>query len=174
MPVGWCSSPHVRNSGQMHGIPVVGVSPRFTTQDCSGCGERIVKRLFARTHVCTQCGLLLDRDANAALNILESGRAGPSGANVGGCAERRVRSPRLEPWGACHNVPDPTIHYMRYAERGFLPPAGPVNSAPGICRVQNCKNPVTWSRALASPSRHTVVEGTSHGRQWRRSNRLAR
>ena len=39
--------------------------------------------------------LILDRDENATLNSLESGRAGPSGANVGGCTERRLRSPAL-------------------------------------------------------------------------------
>src|SRR5262249_12851181 len=30
------------------------------------------------------------------------GRAGPSGVNVGRWAERSLRSPWLEPWGACH------------------------------------------------------------------------
>jgi putative transposase len=45
------------------------VSPAYTTQDCSGCGERIAKSLSVRTHVCTSCGLILDRDENAARNI---------------------------------------------------------------------------------------------------------
>jgi putative transposase len=45
------------------------VPPAYTTQDCSGCGERIYKSLSVRTHVCTNCGLILDRDENAALNI---------------------------------------------------------------------------------------------------------
>ncbi|HEU5441942.1 MAG TPA: transposase [Ktedonobacterales bacterium] len=45
------------------------VNPAFTTQDCSGCGERIHKSLSVRTHVCTNCGLILDRDENAARNI---------------------------------------------------------------------------------------------------------
>jgi putative transposase len=60
----------VRYYGQMHGIPIVAVSPRFTTQDCSGCGFRVKKSLSMRTHVCPSCGLVLDRDQNAALNIL--------------------------------------------------------------------------------------------------------
>jgi putative transposase len=77
------------------GKRVQAVPPAYTTQDCSGCGERVSKSLSVRTHVCPHCGLMLDRDANAALNILASGRAGPSGANVGGCTERRLRSPRL-------------------------------------------------------------------------------
>ncbi len=75
------------------GKRVEAIPPAFTTQDCSGCGERIYKSLSVRTHVCTTCGLVLDRDENAAQNILASGRAGPSGANVGGCTERSLRSP---------------------------------------------------------------------------------
>jgi putative transposase len=45
------------------------VNPTYTTQDCSGCGERIRKSLSVRTHVCTNCGLIMDRDENAARNI---------------------------------------------------------------------------------------------------------
>ncbi|HEU5200116.1 MAG TPA: transposase [Ktedonobacterales bacterium] len=61
----------VRYYAGLHGIPVVSVSPRFTTQDCSGCGYRVKKTLSMRTHVCPSCGLVLDRDHNAALNILD-------------------------------------------------------------------------------------------------------
>jgi putative transposase len=60
----------VRSYGQVHGIPVVAVPARFTTQDCSGCGYRVKKSLSMRTHICPSCGLVLDRDWNAALNIL--------------------------------------------------------------------------------------------------------
>jgi putative transposase len=51
------------------GKRVEAVPPAYTSQECSGCGERIYKSLSVRTHVCTTCGLILDRDANAALNI---------------------------------------------------------------------------------------------------------
>jgi putative transposase len=51
------------------GKRVEAVSPAYTSQDCSGCGERIHKSLSVRTHVCTHCGLVLDRDENAARNI---------------------------------------------------------------------------------------------------------
>jgi putative transposase len=51
------------------GKRVEAVSPAYTTQECSGCGERITKSLSVRTHVCTTCGLILDRDENAAKNI---------------------------------------------------------------------------------------------------------
>ncbi len=60
----------VKSYAVMHGIEVVAVPPQYTSQDCSGCGERVQKTLSTRTHVCPKCGLILDRDENAALNIL--------------------------------------------------------------------------------------------------------
>jgi putative transposase len=54
---------------------VLAVPPAFTSQDCSGCGERVPKSLSVRTHVCPACGLVLDRDENAAKNILRAGQA---------------------------------------------------------------------------------------------------
>jgi putative transposase len=57
------------------GKRVGAVNPAYTSQDCSGCGERIQKSLSVRTHVCTSCGLVMDRDENAALNILRAGQA---------------------------------------------------------------------------------------------------
>jgi putative transposase len=51
------------------GHRVIAVPPAYTSQDCSGCGERVEKSLSVRTHVCSSCGLILDRDENAARNI---------------------------------------------------------------------------------------------------------
>ena len=56
------------------GKRVEAVPPAYTTQDCSGCGERVEKSLSVRTHICTHCGLILDRDENAAKNILWRGQ----------------------------------------------------------------------------------------------------
>jgi putative transposase len=70
------------------------VSPAYTSQDCSGCGKRMQLSLSARTHVCTHCGLILDRDLNAARNILWRGqrlRGVPGDAGVGGGDEPRTR-----------------------------------------------------------------------------------
>jgi predicted RNA-binding Zn-ribbon protein involved in translation (DUF1610 family) len=75
MPVGGCSSPHVRYYGTRADVPVVAVSPRYTTQDCSGCGFRVKQTLSMRTQICPSCGLVLDRDENAALNILAAALA---------------------------------------------------------------------------------------------------
>jgi len=49
------------------------VNPRGTTQMCSGCGAIVRKDLSVRIHDCPQCGLVLNRDHNAALNILALG-----------------------------------------------------------------------------------------------------
>jgi putative transposase len=57
------------------GRRVFAVPAQFTSQDCSGCGARVPKSLSVRTHVCPACGLVLDRDANAARNILRAGQA---------------------------------------------------------------------------------------------------
>lgn len=46
------------------------LDPRNTSQRCSGCGELVPKSLAVRTHSCPFCGLVIDRDWNAALNIL--------------------------------------------------------------------------------------------------------
>jgi putative transposase len=56
------------------GRRVEAVNPAYTSQDCSGCGERMQKSLSVRTHVCTNCGLILDRDENAARNIVWRGQ----------------------------------------------------------------------------------------------------
>lgn len=49
------------------------VNPRNTSKMCSGCGEFVEKDLSVRIHHCVGCGLVLDRDHNAAINILALG-----------------------------------------------------------------------------------------------------
>jgi putative transposase len=60
--------------GSVFGKPVVKVPPAYTSQDCSACGRRVVKSLSERTHAC-KCGCVLDRDHDAANNILAKGLA---------------------------------------------------------------------------------------------------
>ena len=48
---------------------VVAVNPRMTSQKCSDCGTIVKKSLSTRTHKCS-CGCELQRDVNAAINIL--------------------------------------------------------------------------------------------------------
>ena len=49
------------------------VNPNGTSQLCSGCGAEVRKSLAVRTHRCPHCGLVMDRDENAAINILNRG-----------------------------------------------------------------------------------------------------
>ncbi|MFH1322214.1 MAG: transposase [Methanobacteriota archaeon] len=47
------------------------VNARNTSTNCSGCGNSVPKNLSERVHSCPFCGLVLDRDHNAAINILK-------------------------------------------------------------------------------------------------------
>src|SRR5229473_2230044 len=69
--------------GLLHAIPIVAVPPHYTTQDCSACGTRVKKTLSVRTHMCPGCGVVLDRDHNAALNILQEALSSIRGGTVG-------------------------------------------------------------------------------------------
>ena len=63
----------LRYKAERAGATLVEVDPKFTSQLCSGCGEMVQKPLARRWHSCPLCGTELDRDVNAALNILERG-----------------------------------------------------------------------------------------------------
>jgi len=55
------------------GSIVILVDPRNTSKMCSRCGILVEKTLADRVHNCSECGLSLDRDWNAAINILRLG-----------------------------------------------------------------------------------------------------
>jgi putative transposase len=61
-----------------YGRIAVAVSPYNTSQDCSNCGKKVQKTLSTRTHVCPHCQTVLDRDVNAAINILKRGLSASS------------------------------------------------------------------------------------------------
>ena len=61
------------------GGTVIKVDPRNTSQMCSGCGSIVPKSLSQLRHVCA-CGVDLDRDHNAALNVLHRGVVTPGDA----------------------------------------------------------------------------------------------
>ena len=54
------------------------IAPNGTSQECSFCGNTVKKSLAVRVHNCPHCGLSLDRDINAAQNILQKARTEPS------------------------------------------------------------------------------------------------
>ncbi len=70
MQVGGYSSNGLGAMVLLHEIDVIAVPPQYTSQKCSACGTMVKKSLSIRTHICTGCGVVLDRDHNAALNIL--------------------------------------------------------------------------------------------------------
>jgi IS605 OrfB family transposase len=78
------------------GVHFVRVDPRNTSQKCSGCGELVPKSLAVRIHACPHCGLVIDRDWNASLNILRAG-IGPGPLNVIRQDVRAARNIRRPP-----------------------------------------------------------------------------
>jgi putative transposase len=59
--------------GKVYGVATVAIAPQYTSQTCSNCGETVKKSLSTRTHICSHCGHVQDRDHNAAINILRKG-----------------------------------------------------------------------------------------------------
>jgi len=69
---GWSSfTEMVKAKAENAGRTVLFVNPRNTSQICSACHKKGPhKDLSERTHICIHCGVVLDRDTNAAINIL--------------------------------------------------------------------------------------------------------
>jgi putative transposase len=99
---GWGGLRHcLEYKAEEAGIPVIPVDPSFTSQKCSGCGRLVEKTLAVRVHRCPFCGLVLDRDVNAARNILQlaldtlatpTARTGQAERNVTHRGVRALRS----------------------------------------------------------------------------------
>ena len=76
--------------GSIYGVPVIAVEAKNTSQNCSNCGQKVIKTLSTRTHKCPHCGYEADRDENAAINILQSAlkqrstTLGRRGSNISG------------------------------------------------------------------------------------------
>lgn len=98
MDSGWSMfMSQLENKAEEAGFSVVYVDPRGTSQRCSGCGSVVRKTLRDRDHVCYACGLVLDRDLNAAINILalaenDLGRRSVTGSRGGSVKGTEVRS----------------------------------------------------------------------------------
>ena len=74
--------------GKIYGKVTIAVPPQYTSQNCSACGTKVVKSLSTRTHNCGACGTILDRDHNAALNILAIGLKNTVGhTEINACGE---------------------------------------------------------------------------------------
>ena len=88
------------------------VKPHYTSQQCSGCNEIVPKQLSDRVHDCPHCGLVLDRDHNAAINIKKAAVALRGGAVVTNTPETPERDRSAEPCktrgGGNYNKPRPS------------------------------------------------------------------
>lgn len=108
---------NLRYKAEKAGGRVIEVDPRFTSQDCSGCGGRVPKPLSQREHSCPSCGLVLDRDHNAALNILHKAKSSLEAGNVAQWSERRPvniggNNPR-DDFKSGEGTPSPTTDQVR-------------------------------------------------------------
>ena len=68
---------------EKYGRQYIAVAPHYTSQICSNCGAKVRKSLSTRTHKCS-CGCELQRDHNAAINILVKARGGHPQSNARG------------------------------------------------------------------------------------------
>lgn len=74
-------------------VQVIKVDPYKTSQVCSSCHkEGPHKDLSERVHTCEYCGVVLDRDINAAINILAVSR----GLNLRPAKKKKAQA-RTEP-----------------------------------------------------------------------------
>ena len=101
----------LRYKTEWAGARLVEVDPRNTTQDCSGCGIRVPKQLSDRQHECPHCGLSIDRDLNAARNILHRAGVGPGLHNVAGCGMRAGGNLDLTPGTHQETLEPESRHY---------------------------------------------------------------
>src|SRR5208282_3901982 len=80
----------IQYKADWNGIPVIYVKPYGTSAKCSMCGHLVLPEENRKLH-CSKCGLTIDRDVNAARNILARGlRFKP----VGSAGEAMVQDPQ--------------------------------------------------------------------------------
>ena len=65
----------LKHHGRKRGCHVIEVEPAGTTKECARCNVETDKSVWVREHSCPSCGFKLDRDWNAALNVLSRGLA---------------------------------------------------------------------------------------------------
>jgi putative transposase len=83
------------------GVHFVQVSPHNTTVNCSRCSTKVPKTLSVRLHECPRCNLEMDRDENAAINVLHKaltavGLTVAAYRRLSGCTPDEVGMPNCE------------------------------------------------------------------------------
>jgi predicted RNA-binding Zn-ribbon protein involved in translation (DUF1610 family) len=86
-------------------VEIASVFP--STQRCSGCGHKLAVKLplAQRVYHCPKCGLILDRDLNAALNLQSEGLGFDPAQFSSRCPERNTVMP-VETKTATHRMVD--------------------------------------------------------------------
>ena len=101
-----------------------------SSKTCSGCGRRKPRLLLSvRTYVCEHCGLVLDRDLNAAINLARLGETRPLGdqspAGSGPVAGRgATRETEPAPAGNAAGDETSTPHHQPVGQTGTASPQG--------------------------------------------------
>ena len=73
------------------GMKVIKVDARNTSKECSSCGNIQEMPLSERTYICNRCGMTMDRDVNASINILKRATLGQRGSHAQGESVRPQR-----------------------------------------------------------------------------------
>ena len=73
------------------GMKVIKVDARNTSKECSSCGNIREMPLSERTYICSRCGMRLDRDINASINILKRATLGQRGSHAQGDMASAIR-----------------------------------------------------------------------------------
>lgn len=82
---GWSTfADMMRYKAESAGCEVVFVDPKNTTKECSNCGGIQDMPLSERMYCCPVCGATMDRDVNAAINILKRATVGQTESNASG------------------------------------------------------------------------------------------
>lgn len=63
---------------EVEGFQLCKVNPAYTSQTCSSCGEIHKESRLGEDFKCIVCGMVMDADQNAAINILHRGAYSPS------------------------------------------------------------------------------------------------
>lgn len=101
----------LQSKAESAGKQLTTVKPHYTSQKCSGCEAIVPKLLSVRVHDCPHCGLVIDRDHNAAINIKKAAVALRGGVVVVDTPETLERERSAEPCkprgGGNYNKPRP-------------------------------------------------------------------
>lgn len=102
------------------GIRYEKVDPAYTSTDCSNCGHRQPMPLHIRVYHCGACGMVMDRDINAAINIRARpfGVRGREGHNPGVARGNKLLSEDEPTPRRVGTQTDATEQYTRDAHHG--------------------------------------------------------